>query len=277
MITRTFSLITCGFPHGAYQSQNINQPEVRIPSIRGHLRWWYDALFPTNGLGHHSRPSDAIFGNIGKEAVAGKVIVRLEVLHENIDTKQSFIPHKGRKGGDKNAIAPGSNYRLIITQRRGGISEKEQQKLTQAVDAWLLLGSIGQRANRGGGSLMPEDPPTSNEGFYSRADNLLKDSKIKVAILDDTFDSEFDLRDVAGDFLADKAFLNDQTPFGSARPRKPSLLKLKGVRIAGDLKLLALWDGRYQRPGTLSSAVNKLADSKDIGYLLQSGLDRLTS
>ena len=277
MITRTFSLVTCGFPHGAYQSQKHNKPEFRVPSIRGHLRWWYDALFPSHIGGAKSRPSDAVFGNIGKEAVAGKIIVRVEVLNEAISSKQPFIPHKGHKGGEKNAIAPGSSYKLSITTRRGGITADEEKKLTRAIDAWILLGAIGQRANRAGGSLMPENPPASVEDFHKQADSLLEGTKIKVAILDEVFDTEYNIRDNAGDFLADGAFIRDQTPFGSAKPRKPSLLKLKGVTIASEFRMLALWDGRFQHASTLSSAVNKLAESKDIGYFLQPALPRLTS
>jgi len=276
MITRTFSLVTYGFPHGAYQSQNINKPELRVPSIRGHLRWWYDALFPSHIGGARSRPSDIIFGNIGKEAIAGKVIVRMEIVNEKIHSKQSFIPHKGHRGGEKNALAPGSCYQLRITQRRGGISEAEQQKLERAVDAWILLGAIGQRANRAGGSLMPENPPTSVAEYELLADQLLAGSKLRAAVLNESFDNEFNMRDVAGDFLADKAFVNEMTPFGSARPRKPSLLKLKGIKIGDEYRLLALWDGRFQASSTLERAVNKLAESKDIGYYLQSALPRLT-
>lgn len=44
-ITRQFTLLTCGFPHGAYQSQHYNRPDLRSPSVKGQLRWWYDALF----------------------------------------------------------------------------------------------------------------------------------------------------------------------------------------------------------------------------------------
>jgi len=303
MITRTFSLVTYGFPHGAYQSQTHNKPELRVPSIRGHLRWWYDALFPSNMGGPRSRPSDAIFGNIGRKAQSGKIIVRIEILNEEIHKQIHFIPHKGNDGGEKNALAPGSRYKITITARKGGLSANEEAKLTRALDAWILLGSIGQRANRAAGSLMPENPPTSVVDFYSQADELLKGTKLKIAILDKVFENERDLRNVAGDFLDAEAYLSDseweqysnlrkQRRFkeaeqllapvallGAASPRKPSLLKLKGIEMEDSLQILALWDNRFNsfHKLTLHTVIDILAEHKSIGELLKPALPQLTS
>ena len=267
-ITRIFSLVTCGFPHGAYQSQNHNKPELRVPSIRGHLRWWYDALFSV-GNNPGSRSSDTLFGNIGNHAQASKLIVRVEAIDEKNHVNQAFIPHKGARGGQKNAIAPGSSYQLTIIPRRGGITEGEQQKLERSIDAWLLLGAIGQRANRAAGSVWPsKNAPEAADDYTSRCKELLVDSKLSFAVLSGTFDDELAVRRVAGDFLADKAFQHCGKPFGSARPRKPSNLKLKAVNLDGALRLVAVWDSRSQRTDDLNQGIGILAQTKEIGQRL---------
>lgn len=274
-ITRTFSLNTCCFAHGAYQTQNRNIPEIRVPSIRGQLRWWYDALNPQPSF-QKSRTSDELFGNIGKTAKAGSLIIRLQET-ENCDVLSSaaFMPHKGHRGGQKNAIAAQSAYKLIIRSKRTPLTTEQLRRLEHCLDTWMLLGSIGQRANRAAGSIQPTKKYSSIEEAQHDIDTCLSGSKIKAVIHPSVFKSEEDLRSVAGDFLADKAFAADRTPFGSARPRKPSLLKIKAILVDGNLHPIIIWDGRSQPISTLQSAARKLAANKDIGRIIQQVLEQL--
>ena len=139
----------------------------------------------------------------------------------------------------------------------------------------MLLGSIGQRANRAAGSIQPTKKYSSIKEVQHEIDAWLSRSKIKAVIHPSIFKSEEDLRSVAGDFLADKAFAADRTPFGSARPRKPSLLKVKAILVDGKLHPLIIWDGRSQPVSTLQSATRKLAANKEIGQIIQQVLDQL--
>ena len=140
-IIREFTFLTAAFPHGAYQSQGANQPDLRAPSIKGQLRWWYDALF------HDKTAEDQLFGGL-KNPVPGakpgpessRVVIRLQELGGPVIAKTGFIPHKGQNGGEKNAILPSTYYRLTITSRREGISPDQEKKLLRTLDAWLLLG-----------------------------------------------------------------------------------------------------------------------------------------
>lgn len=282
-IHRKFSFLTAAFPHGAYQSQNINQPDLRAPSVKGQLRWWYDALFGDirleHGLfGHVSCRENTQLGILGNKAA--RVVVRVASLNRSIRPGVQFMPHKGSKGGTKNSIAAGASFEVHLIPRREGVNDGEITRLTRVLDAWLLLGAVGQRANRGAGSLWPEGAPQSVAEYIERTRLLLQGSKLQVAVLNGDFgDNETEVRNIAGNFLADAAFANCQTPFGSARPRKPSPLKLRAARLDGKLRLVALWDGRGQPPDTLKRGVERMSQEQDkrIGSLLLAALPELSA
>jgi CRISPR type III-B/RAMP module RAMP protein Cmr1 len=276
-LSRSFALLTTAFPHGAYQSQDFNKPDLRAPSVKGQLRWWFDALFG-------DKPAeDRLFGglklpreNEKPGPQASRVLVRVHCTGQPRHIKAEFIPHKKAQGGQKNGIEPGTVFEVTLFSRRQDWSTEEQQRLNRVLDAWLLLGGVGQRANRGAGSLWPECAEHPNAASYlERVRSLLAGSRLRAAVVGPSFQSEIQLRDVAGDFLSDEAFLHVRTPFGSARPRKPSLLKLRAARIDGELRLVAIWDGRFQPSGTLSEAVSLLAQKKDIGRMLKEALPEL--
>lgn len=275
-IHREFSFITCAFPHGAYQSLGANHPELRPSSVKGQLRWWYDALF------YDKSSEDQLFGGLKNPVPGGKpgpessrVIIRLQEIGSPAIAKAVFIPHKGQNGGEKNAILPGTRYRLSITTRREGISPDQQTKLTRTLDAWLFLGAVGQRANRGAGSLGEAETPDAPASFEAKADGILNGSKLRAAVLPKSYENERELRKEAGDFLADEAF-GSFTPFGSAIPRKPSTLKLRAARIGEALHLVAVWDGRHQANDTLRKGIEILKNHpKEIGRQLSFVVERL--
>ncbi|MCB1129270.1 MAG: hypothetical protein KDM81_22410, partial [Verrucomicrobiae bacterium] len=185
---RTFSFLTCAFPHGAYQSPGFNRPELRAPSIKGQLRWWYDALFADEKeeqrlFGFVSTRQNSRLGLHGNEA--SRILVRLRPLTAQAPTAPTeFMPHKGREGGTKQAIPAGTRYELSIHPRRGPQSAEQNRRLERVLDAWLLLGAVGQRSNRGAGSVWPDDAPVEAAAFMERAMGLLAGSKLRCALLD---------------------------------------------------------------------------------------------
>ena len=275
-ITREFTFLTAAFPHGAYQSPGANQPDLRAPSVKGQLRWWYDALF------NNKAAEDLLFGGLANTIQGGKpgpessrVIVRVQEMNGVHVAKTQFMPHKGLGGGEKNSINPGTRYRVSLVPRRVGVSPEEYPRIERIFDAWLLIGAIGQRANRGAGSMVGSDAPKTAADYEVQTRQLLKDTKLRAAVLGKTYESEKSLRCDAGDFLAAEAFGN-LTPFGSAFPRKPSQLKLRAAYLDGGLRLVALWDGRHQADSTLRQSIQTLSNHpKVIGQLLEEVADRL--
>ena len=281
-ITREFSFLTAAFPHGAYQSLGANHPDLRAPSIKGQLRWWYDALF------NDKAAEDLLFGGLKNPVQGGRpgpessrVIVRVQEFSEANISRTQFMPHKGGGGGEKNAINPGAHYRVSLVPRREGITPDDKVRLERVLDAWLLLGAIGQRANRGAGSIVSSDAPKTIADYEVRAAELLKNTKLRAAVLAKAYDqNEKALRSDAGDFLYAQAFQNCLAPFGEVdsknRIRKPSLLKLRAAHLDGGLRLVAVWDGRHQADATLRQGIQTLSKHpKEIGRLLLQVSDKL--
>jgi len=278
-IERDFTLLTACFAHGAYQSQDINRPELRPASVKGQVRWWYDKLNPPSYVAK-TRASDPLFGRVGKDSQAGRVSIRLVERDVGSIEKTDFMPHKGRKGGAKNAIPAGSSYTLHISERREGLTEGQEASLKDAVDAWLLLGGIGQRSNRAAGSVWPDDAPQTAVDFILKAGKLSEGGHCSPVLLPalDPGLNEREIRHICGDFLASTAFSSCQEPFGRIKPkRKPSNLKLKAVKLDGELGIVAVWDKQEQATSNLIEGIKILknhSNPRRIADLLDSVQDQ---
>ena len=286
ILTYNFELLSDTFAHGAYQTQDFNRPELRAPSVKGMIRWWHEAL------GFQAADARSIFGSVASRnenttnmasVVSVRIIPRSEVITNNME----FMPHKGRSGGSKQAIQPNTRYQLQLTPRRGGLSITHNAQLKRATEAWLLLGSIGQRSNRAAGSILWDQCPSSQMNFEITASEILGNSRISFAVLDRTFSNDIEARNIAGDFLSEEAF-QGTAPFGSAGgfnrrtnqriERKPSPLKLKCVCFENEIRLMAIWDHRKESARNLETGIGQLVKAdKTIGHLLEAALPRLTA
>lgn len=137
-------LITPSFCSGADQSK----AEIRAPSIRGELRWWFRAL------GGSQEEEQEIFGGIaGEEGTSSAVVVRISEItrgkseSRELPGNQKFFT-MSRKG-DESMIPAGRLFRLKILLRRN----VETSRLNQAVEAMVQFGTIGLRSNRGCGAM----------------------------------------------------------------------------------------------------------------------------
>jgi hypothetical protein len=272
-----FSLLSDTFAHGAYQTQNFNRPELRAPSVKGMIRCWHKAL------GYSESDAQRLFGGINPTQAA-LVSVRVLSTNEPVAQTVDFMPHKGRAGGAKSAIRPGCGYTLVLAPRRGGIDDALSNQLQNAAKAWLLLGSIGQRSNRAAGSIHWDRCPESSKGFEVEAGVLLERSKVRFAILSGNFGADsVSARNMAGRFPNTRDINVPGYVFGSARPRKPSPLKLKIVNLDGAIKLLAIWIPENAREDTAAnlSAGLDLMDSiqgkRELAGMIREVLPRLTA
>jgi hypothetical protein len=154
------------------------------------------------------------------------------------------------------------------------------------VHAWLLLGAVGQRANRGAGSLWPEAPPKTTAEFIAEANDLLQGSMLRCALLSDQYASEENLRHAAGNFIdaptikvrrgsRECTIAEPWWPFGAAEDRKPSPLRLRAATFDGMFRLVAVWDGRHHTADNLRKGVAVLEKTKEIGRQLREALPEL--
>ena len=100
--TRTIELLTPAFCRGAYQ----DTPEIRAPSIRGMVRWWFRALNapPTLGGGDRQRnwqnvweEEKEIFGGVAGTATASKLVFRVSKINATTASHPT-LPHKPSPG-----------------------------------------------------------------------------------------------------------------------------------------------------------------------------------
>jgi CRISPR-associated protein Cmr1 len=164
-------------------------PELRVPSVRGALRFWLRALaggcYGTDQAGvQRVRELEAkVFGDAGgKDGFgASKVVVRLE--GDRIESQKWLPKREGReRRGDaepgaginyvywsmgeqkvrgekleaKRYVPPGTRFTLVLAPRHGVEPSAAREALYHAVRAtWLLvhLGGLGARARRAAGSL----------------------------------------------------------------------------------------------------------------------------
>src|ERR1019366_2140459 len=98
---RTIEFLSPTFCRGAYQ----DTPEIRAPSIRGMVRWWFRALHaPPEGGGDQRRgwqnvwtEEKELFGGVADGASASRLVFR--VLQVNGDWgEHDTLPHKPSPG-----------------------------------------------------------------------------------------------------------------------------------------------------------------------------------
>lgn len=282
---RSFKLtfITPLFSKGAYE----DKPEIRASSIRGQLRWWFRAL------GGSSSDESRIFGAISSkqanraQTLASKVVVRVS----DIEGKPDFfptLPHKyGGASAPKYAFSPSTSCFVHVLERLGGLNSNERKLFDKALQAWLLLGSLGLRSTRAGGNFNWESvstdifsPPINSSDYNETISGLLNGTPIKARLLLQSYtnaeDARFDISDTIGgrnDNRGDSSLRLVRYPLGNFKPRKTSPLRFRIVQFNDGFRIVAIWDGRNNitgnREGDLNEAVKLLKGAnKKIGVLM---------
>lgn len=227
-ITFRFKLLTPCFSGTALGKHG--GAEMRVPPIRGHLRFWHRVLYG-------AQDCNKVWGCAsGEQGSASKVAVRL-LDDGRVSTKQfQILPHKGSGSGF--AIPPGEEFEFEL-QRLVGCAEPEWEKAQKAAKLWLLLGSLGLRSNRAAGSVWPMESwtPNTKDELAKILINLgLK--KYSVALIGEGLRKSYDdLRAAASDTIRER---QPRHIFGTMSPRKPSPTKFKVIELNNGLCLLAL-------------------------------------
>ena len=154
-IVKSLTFTTPAFLSGADQ----NVPEIRAPSIRGALRWWFRVL------GGSREDEAALFGTVHGRVCASAVVVRVEDVKITDNTMNlSLLPYISFFAGDRKKarqyIGAGSTFTLRIAARRA-VAPALWARLEEAVEAFCRLGTLGLRATRGFGMVAEASPPTA--------------------------------------------------------------------------------------------------------------------
>ncbi len=156
-ITFTCETITPMFLSGA---DGIT-PELRPPSIKGVLRFWWRAMNGHLDLKTLKEQESLIFGGTdGDSGGRSKVIIlRKENFKKGTVGKEFMLPHKeGNQRSPQNAFRPNSDFviELKLTQneiKQGQMILMNEVKLINLFVITCCLGGLGKRSRRGFGSV----------------------------------------------------------------------------------------------------------------------------
>lgn len=270
-------IITPCFCAGADQSV----AEIRAPSIRGELRWWFRAL------GGTQKEEQNIFGGIaGEEGASSAVVVRVADVNpvksiklpasvNNQPDDPFYLLHFAKASGEgvryqeEGYFSPGTTFRLKILLRRSA----GEVKLKEALDAFLRLGSIGLRSTRACGAFHTPKQKESFEAFQQWANSL--ENRVQVAWLAPHGNPKFSsnwkgafnasakiLKAFRGDGYSAGRSGNEPTPFGCSQPRQASAIHLRPVQLKEGLLPVVIYV-----PGILGD------ECQDKNFSLSEGLD----
>lgn len=260
----TITLLTPLLCHGSDK-----KAEIRIPSIRGHLRKWHTILWGIEDTkycwGYVEQEK-----NKEEKVIASKVAIRLlpsELRGEKVD----MLPHKKNNKVLTSGISSGQTFSMAVSYRY--CNEKEvlnvKERVEKTIEFWLLLGTFGQRGTRAFGSVCDKSVNFSSPAiFMERVKSILasgarfrgwkataagkEKSYYAIQILKPCKD--FEMKSCT-DTLNGSSHL-----LGSIKPRQTSHLKMKVIKI-NNQKLLVL---HAKNHNIIDEAV-KLLRNKPIG------------
>ncbi|NLH73751.1 MAG: type III-B CRISPR module RAMP protein Cmr1 [Verrucomicrobia bacterium] len=171
--TFLFEVITPCFCGGAEPEK---QAEIRAPSIRGHLRWWFRTLGGFKSLaarGMTIRDQESlIFGTTaGNEGRAGRLMLRVVPPQPNSKTANAndlgagmntplgyaLFPLRpfGQSDGRRGKISESARFRVSVLW---GGQPQHWESICALLAIWGHLGSLGFRGRRGFGALRLMEP-----------------------------------------------------------------------------------------------------------------------
>lgn len=191
-VKQDVELLSPCFCSGADQKKG----EVRVPSIRGQLRWW------CRTLGMSAQEESSIFGTVKGSASRSRLLVRLSQTVESARAVNLTDLKAGNPGNPVGYLLWPLRESLNSDARRGMLSEGTTfglqlrevgsktltEDLSCGVHAWLLLGALGARSRRCAGSVWPQegglfDPPRSEDELRATLGGLLNDTSMRVHVM----------------------------------------------------------------------------------------------
>ena len=179
--TIPISIVTPMFLGGADAA-----PELRPPSIKGALRFWYRALHPTHDLEKLLAQENSLFGGVGDHATKSRLIVR--VAKNDLEASTESLPRqivpftkyingqqrtfdinvleylcygtydyeKGKGNVFSRAyLKPNQQFKLRYTIRQASTDDEEQ--LHEVFQCLFTFGGLGSRSRNGFGAISSDD------------------------------------------------------------------------------------------------------------------------
>lgn len=154
-------VITPMFCYGA----DGQTPELRVPSLKGALRFWWRAIHPNLSLNEVKTKETEIFGGAGdNEAKKSSFLLQITNVKKNVQ-KISALPHKERSHRPK-SITPNSTFNIII--------RPESEVIKNLLLLTSIIGGIGARSRRGFGCFQIESIDDKEFNWDLNEDKLIE-------------------------------------------------------------------------------------------------------
>lgn len=265
-LEKSLTFITPAFLAGA----NQNSPEVRAPSIRGALRWWFRVL------GGTIEEEKALFGGVHNGTIASAVRVRVVPGKPGKNagevpcvpnTSYGYLSYFAKVSGNKEDIyrtqgqhylGEGATFTLLIDEVRP--ADALWEKLELAIEAFCTFGALGLRATRGFGALA-ETPLPTLERVRALA-KALKPRKVYLFEAPERFASALKAHEHLGATLQDlrrSKQLHPTAPaaaaLGSSSPRQAAALHLRPLQSTDGFHAFCLYTDNACDPNSLEGEV----------------------
>jgi len=144
-------------------------PELRSPSLKGALRFWWRAIHPNLSLEDLKKEETNIFGGAGdNDAKKSNFSIRISNIEPKFGKYQP-LPHRINSSRFvKDAFMPNTTFDIIINE--------ENEEIKNLLILISILGSIGTRSRRGFGCFQIETIQDEKYNFDLKEDipNLIK-------------------------------------------------------------------------------------------------------
>ncbi|MBD2843610.1 type III-B CRISPR module RAMP protein Cmr1 [Paenibacillus sp. IB182496] len=190
VVTQTYNLklLTPAAIHGAKPKEKA---EFRVTSLRGVLRYWWRASSAALELKNLKDQESCYFGGIDRES-GGKSSIRFQLQqHVNSLVQSELLPHRNGIGMKRPALQPGLCICIHMESRKPfTMEENDASKLKNAMELFLMVGSIGQRARRGFGAMQWDQHQFKNvDEYMRRLKELLRSLNREVGISSDAYNN----------------------------------------------------------------------------------------
>jgi hypothetical protein len=235
-----FTLLTPCFS-GTALGKYDDHAEMRVPAVRGHIRFWHRVLFA-------AADANTVWGSTdGGEGQGSRVALRLvgDVPRDQEQPEPKLLPHKDNPNhrGPRPALKVGGTFTLQL-QRLVGCTSDDWDHAQNALRLWLLVGSVGLRSSRAAGSVWPINPSAPQPPWVPRdasgLSQVLRDLGLaswSVALIGEKDGpAEAKLRETASDTIQGNPY---RQVFGGINERFPSPTKFKVVHLSTGPCLLA--------------------------------------
>ncbi len=227
--------------------------EIRAPSIRGKLRWWFRVLG-----GSREQEAEVFRATAGDGGASSAIIIRVAVAVAVIEAQwqpltfsgfsnTGYVLYFAKASGSGarwvagGAIPHGASFQLQLLWRRS-VSPGVRELFDLALDAFLLLGSLGLRSTRGLGCFETAEKPFGQESLGELLARIQKRAPAFTAALGQFHGKEAELLDGLGGQLrglrngysAGRPGQSKPSPLGSSNPLQASAVYLRPVKSGPD-------------------------------------------